>query len=90
MKIEEFIKNYKTTFLLVGWSINLVALMIFIATSCNTLEILFGLTSLLLFYIGYNIKDTALMCFSIFNAVWLLVWGFGFAGERIGAFELFL
>ncbi|MFO7527099.1 MAG: hypothetical protein R6W68_16725 [Ignavibacteriaceae bacterium] len=89
-KIGEFIKKHKTAFLLVGWSINVLFVLIFVAISCHTLEVLFGLTSILLFYIGCHAKDTALMCFSIFNAVWLMVWGLGFAGNRIGAIELFL
>ncbi|MEM4261100.1 MAG: hypothetical protein QXG00_07700 [Candidatus Woesearchaeota archaeon] len=88
MGVKKIVKMLKQLPLWSGWLINALAWVIFLGTSSHLLEIITGIFCLLAFYIGINKKHNTLAYFSLFDAVWMFAWGFGFFGSSFGFFDL--
>jgi hypothetical protein len=67
-----------------GWIINVLAWIIFIATGEHALEIIMGILCLYAAYIGYSNQNKKLLSSSVFDAVWMFLWGFGIMGDAFG------
>jgi heme/copper-type cytochrome/quinol oxidase subunit 3 len=81
--------------LVAGWAVNIVGWILFVSTSNHTLEIITGLLCIGCVYVGYKHKElntepafgnerlspANLIYASAFEAVWMLLWGFGIFGD---------
>lgn len=65
----------------VGWIINVLAWVIFVATSNHFLEIVMAFACVFAIYVGYKHKNNRLMTSSAFDAVWMFAWGLGLFGH---------
>ena len=80
--------------LVAGWAVNIVGWILFVSTTNHTLEIITGLLCIGYVYVGYKHKElntepafgnerlsaANLIYASAFEAVWMLLWGFGLFG----------
>ena len=64
-----------------GWGINIIAWAVFILTGNHFLEIILGLLCGYSIFIGYKLSEKKLMSSSIFNMIWMFLWGFGIMGD---------
>tara|TARA_B100001971_G_scaffold154892_1_gene144292 strand:- start:568 stop:834 length:267 start_codon:yes stop_codon:yes gene_type:complete len=69
---------------MLGWLINIVAWVLFLATGNHVIEIIMGLACVYAAYIGYSHKVNNLIYSSAFDAVWMFAWGFGLFGSAGG------
>ena len=62
----------------VGWGINILAWVIFVGTMNHPLEIVMGLACCFAAFVGFKHWNKSLLFASIFDAIWMFTWGFGF------------
>jgi hypothetical protein len=94
-KMENQSPNSFPVPLIAGWAVNIVGWILFVSTSNHTLEIITGLLCIGCVYVGYkhkelntepalgkkNLSPANLIYASGFEAVWMLLWGFGLFGD---------
>ena len=73
---------------MLGWGINILAWIFFIATGNHVIEIIMGFACIYAAYIGYSHKTSKLIYSSAVDAVWMFTWGFGLFGSGGGLLDL--